>query len=93
MNGARWVCRCRGERGGKWRKGNSVKAVDDWIVADMVEGVSEGAVRTASPCSVEKVDAAIDALASKHRRRCAGSETMYRMCAWELVLKDCGMDV
>ena len=69
-------------RGGDvWRKGNSVKAVDDWFVADMVEGVSEGTVRTASPRSVEKVDAAIYAFASKYRWICAGSEIVYRMCA------------
>ena len=52
MNGARWVCRCGGERGGKWRKGNSVETVDDWIVADVVEGVPDGTMRTASSCSV-----------------------------------------
>ena len=67
--------------GDMWRKGNGVEAVDDWIVADMVEGVSEGTVGTASPCSVEKVDAAIDAFASKYRWICAGSEIVYRMCA------------
>ena len=53
--------------GGLWRKGNSVEAVDDWIVADMVEGVSEGTVRTASPCSVEKVDAHKNTFASEYR--------------------------
>ena len=72
---------CGGVGGDMWRKGKCVEAVDDWIVADMVEGVSEGTVRTASPCSVEKVDAAIDAFASKYRWICAGSEIVCRMCA------------
>ena len=38
--------------GGMWREGNSVETVDDWIVADVVECVTDGTMRTASSCSV-----------------------------------------
>ena len=82
MSGARWVVvwRSGSERRDMWRKGNGAKAVGDWIVANMVEGVSEGTVRTASPCSVEKVDAHKDAFASKYGWRYDGSETVCRVC-------------
>ena len=91
MNGARWVWRCGDERGGLWRKGKGVETVGDWIVADMVEGVSEGTVRTASPCSAEKVNATVDAFAGKYRWACFGSEMVCVDVAWKLVLEDCGM--
>ena len=58
------VWRSGSERRDVWWKGNGAKAVGDWIVANMVEGVLEGTVRTASPCSVEKVDAHKDTFAS-----------------------------
>ena len=68
------------ERRDMWRKGKGAKAVGDWIVANMVKGVSEGTVRAATACSVEKVDAHIDAFASKNGWRYVGSDKMCRMC-------------
>ncbi len=69
MSGAGWVSSrtYRSKRGGVWWEGNGAKAVGDWIVANTVEGVPEGTVRAASPCSVEKVDAHKNTFASKYR--------------------------
>ena len=81
MSRARWVgvWRAVSERRDVWWEGNGAEAMGDWIVANMVEGVSEVTVRTASSCSVEEVDAHKDAFASKYGWRYAGSEAMCKM--------------
>ena len=47
-------------------------------------------MRTATPCSVQKVNATVDALAGEYGWICFGSEMV---CVRKLVLEDCGMVV
>ncbi len=81
MSRVRWVGVWRAvcERRDVWWEGNGAEAMGDWIVANMVEGVSEVTARTASSCSVEEVDAHKDEFASKYGWRYAGSEAMCGM--------------
>ena len=68
----------RTRRDVRW-EGNGAEAVGDWIVANMVEGVSGVTARTASSCSVEELDARKDAFASKYGWRYVGFEAMCGM--------------
>ena len=46
------------------------------VMKDLMVCIPDCAVRTASPCSVEKVNATVDALAGEYGWICFGSETV-----------------
>ena len=75
MGAAGWVCG-GGSDGWRWRRRKGVKTVSSRVVTDLMVCIPDCAVRTASPCSVDKVNATVDGLAGEYGWICFGSETV-----------------